>query len=78
MRKTGCRFSGAIKFTQIAQAYLRSRSNTLKSITFMTSMSIYRNIEIEMDVITRNHAMSLLRNIASDEFEMDRFDPNSS
>jgi len=35
-----------------------SRSITLKSITFMTSMSIYRN-----------HAMSLLRNIASDEIE---------
>jgi len=30
----------------------------LESVTFMTSMSIYRN-----------HAMSLLRNIASDEIE---------
>jgi hypothetical protein len=28
--------------------------------------------------IYRNHAMSLLRNIASDEIEMDRFDPKSS
>jgi hypothetical protein len=26
-----------------------SRSNIMKSITFMTSMSIFRNIEIEMD-----------------------------
>jgi len=59
--------SAAIKPAQIAQAYLRSRSKLLESITFMTSISI-----------TRNHAMSLLRNIASDEIEMDRFDPRSS
>jgi hypothetical protein len=49
MRKSGTRrgFSGAIAFTQIAVNYRRSRSDTSKSITFMTSMSIYRNIEIE-------------------------------
>jgi hypothetical protein len=42
-------FSGAIAFTQIAVTYRRSRSDTSKSITFMTSMSIDRNIEIELD-----------------------------
>jgi len=48
MRKSELGFSGAIEVTQIAQAYLRSRSNTLKSIMFMTSMSIYRNIAISL------------------------------
>jgi hypothetical protein len=47
MRKSGNRSSGAIKSTRIAQAYRPIPLRTLESITFMTSMSIYRNIEIE-------------------------------
>jgi hypothetical protein len=44
----------------------------------MTSLAVYRNSEIETDADLSKHAMSLLRNIASDEIEMDRFDPKSS
>jgi len=49
MRKNGPLrgFSGAIELTQIAYAYLLIPLCILKSITFMTSMSITRNIEIE-------------------------------
>jgi hypothetical protein len=69
MRKTGCRFSGAIALAQIAQAHLRSRSSAVSDpidsetgsrVLFcrdFVSMSIHRNIAIEMMSVPRNIAI---------------------
>jgi hypothetical protein len=52
-----------------------SRSDILKSITFTTSMSIYRNIEIETMSIYRNieiETMSIHRNLGIETMSIHR------
>jgi hypothetical protein len=44
-----CRFSGPVAFARMAVTCLPSRSRLLQKITVMTSISIFRNIELEMD-----------------------------